>query len=794
MTERRRFSISVRALAEKTCRSGDLESRQGLGPAGAAAGHLAAAAVRAKRPAGYKAELPLSTVVSRGGLELQISGRADGAFWEEDRWVIEEIKATTAPPLFLGARREPLHAAQAELYAAMLARDKDLSEVAVDLTYVRVPGFSMRTSREILLRERLEQRLLDAALSHLEWLSLILEHRERRDVSLRALGLPLREFRPGQRELSRAVFAAARQEMRLLAEAPTGSGKTAAVLMGGLKALGHGHIEQVVFLTAKTSGRASPEAELERWRTAGAQLVSLTVSARELCCASAGTCQASQCSRARGLWDRLPMARRALFEAGCADRSAVEAVAASACVCPYLLGLALVPWADVVVCDYGYLFDPRVALSELTSSRRRLVIVDEAHNLVERGRGMWSASLRPEAILSAVKRLGSGARQLNRSATRLARAVAALRDSARPRLSIDRGAASLKSLVRAATSFVEQVHTAFAQGPSAVDIEALLGVHAECRSVLRLLERPAPADVWLGSEEELCLFCTDPAPRLRAVLDEAGASAVLLSATLSPLEYYHRCLGGRPQDPRLALASPFPKERFAALVAGRVSARFRHRRASAPKVADLIARAASSRIGCYLAFFPSYEYLETVAPILGTVAPHLDIAAQKRGASPQDNAAFLARLGPRDTRSFVGLAVLGGTFAEAIDLPGDRLLGVVIVGLGLPPPDERREAIREAFDASDGKGDEYAYLCPALTKVVQAAGRVIRTESDAGFALLIDDRFATERIRHLLPRSLGSACVVTSQTDLEARLRRHWESLLWPHEVAHSRAGDMISG
>lgn len=777
MSERRRVSIAVRALVEHACRSGDLDRPAGLGPAGPRAGQRAAAAVRRCRGAGYVAEVPLSTVVVGDDLELEIVGRADGV-WQDGEWrVVEEIKATTAPPLFLGANRDPLHAAQAELYAAMLARCEDRSEVAVDLTYVRVPGLQMRSSREVFTRQRLEQRLLDAARFHLSWLELIEKHKVGRDASLVGLRPPYGAFRPGQRELARAVFAAANRDVRLLAQAPTGSGKTAGVLYGALAALGHGLVEQVVFLTAKTSGRAAPEAELERMRADGARMTSVTLTAREQTCVGDGSCRAAQCPRAAGGWDRWPEARRALWEIGLANRLAVERIAAAHLVCPHLLGMSLVPWVDVVLGDYGYVFDPRVALASLTAPRRRLVVVDEAHNLVERGRVMWSAALSPGSIAAAARQLGSGRRGLRRSAARLARTLEEVRAASVPRASIDTAGSLHKGLVRAVKSFLDQAEAAFAEAPGQGVSDALVEVFFEGRSFLRLLESPAPHDRLIGTAAQLTVFCSDPAPRLGTILDEASSSAVLLSATLSPVEYYHRCLGCRSQDPSFSLPSPFSPNRFSVLVADQLSTRLADRATSAPQVAALIAAAVSARPGSYLAFFPSYEYLETVAPLLAKQSPQLELAAQRRGATAAQTEEFLAYLGPRDERSFVGLAVLGGTFSEAVNLPGDRLLGVVIVGLGLPPPDPRREAIREAFEASDGAGSDYAYLFPALTKIVQAAGRVIRSETDKGFALLVDDRFSRSRIRRLLFPALPQTAQIGTCDEVVRLLSVFWSGL-----------------
>ncbi len=711
----------------------------------------AISSVAARRGSGWQAELALSGRYRH----LRVRGRADG--YDAAAGVLEEVKTHRGDLARVPENHRQLHWAQLRVYGWLLCQQQGLAEIGLSLVY-----FDIATQRETALHEiaqaaDLQRHFEQLCDRFLDWAAQQLDHRQRRDAALGTLAFPHADFRGGQRLLSTAVYNAARSGRCLLAQAPTGIGKTVGTLFPLLKACPGQALDKIYFLTAKGPGRRTALDALAR---IGGGVLPLRVAelvARDKACEHPDkACHGDSCPLASGFYDRLPAARQAAADMPMLDAAALRDVAAAHAVCPYYLGQEMTRWADVVVGDYNHYFDAHAALHALASAAgwRVAVLVDEAHNLVERARAMYSAELDP-AVLREPRRAAPAA--LRRPLDRLQRAWRALDDA-------EAGDYRVCTAVPAAFATALQQASAavgdhLAEAPAQVD-GPLLQLHFDLLQFGRLIEsfgehslfdiRAESATGAANGRRALHLGLRNivPAPFLAPRFAAAHAS-VLFSATLAPLDFYGDILGLPATRAWVDVPSPFRADQLTVRLARRVSTRFRHREASLAPIARLMAEQFAARPGNYLAFFSSFDYLEQVAARFAAEAPQVPVWQQSRRMDEAARSAFLARFAAGS--SGIGFAVLGGAFAEGIDLPGERLIGAFVATLGLPQVNAFNEAMRQRLGRRFGAGYDYAYLYPGIRKVVQAAGRVIRTPEDRGVVHLIDDRFARPEVLRLLP-------------------------------------------
>lgn len=737
------LAVSVRTLCAFAAKAGDLDLRFVPAPSAqeGAAGHRL---VQARRGPGYESEVGLSTRFER----LLVRGRADG--YDPYRLRVEEIKTFRGDFDAIKANHRALHWAQARSYAWMLCERDALERVDVALVYL-----DLGTEKEVVLeesatRDALRQHFEGLCRRYLAWAEQEARHRAGIDHALGALAFPHGEFRAGQRELAQAVYRSATSGRHLLAQAPTGIGKTIATLFPLLKARPAKQFDKIFFLTAKTSGRAVALGALQVLGRELAPLRVLELSAREKVCEYPGqACNGEACPLARGFYDRLPAARSEAVQAAWLDRAGLRRIALAHEVCPYFLAQELVRWCDVVVGDYNYYFDGSAFLYALTRDEEWKValLVDEAHNLLERARGMYSAQLQIRT-LDAVR--GKAPPLIRKSLATLLREWHLLqRDQLAAYQPHDQIPERFARALQDAVSLMAEHFTARpdeAQGP-------LQQCFFDLLHFVRLAETFGKHSVFEsslaeGGEPSLAIRNLVPAPFLAARF-EACSSAACFSGTLAPFGFYRDTLGLPPDTATLDVGSPFRSEQLTVRVAMDVSTRFRDRAGSLAALTDIIAAQFAQRPGNYLAFFGSFDYLASASEAFAARHPEVPTWSQARGMREAERDTFLGRFAAGGQG--IGFAVLGGAFGEGIDLPGDRLVGAFVASLGLPQHDPPNEVMRERMDALFGDGYEYTYVYPGLQKVVQAAGRVIRTETDAGVLYLLDDRFARQEIRQLLP-------------------------------------------
>ncbi len=739
------YTVAVRALCEFAAKHGDLDLRFTPSPT-AQQGVNGHKTVAANRSASYRSEVSLAGQFRH----LIVRGRADG--YDVDGQVLEEVKTFKGELDRIPANHRDLHWAQAKVYGALLCRQFDLAELTVSLVYFDI---STQTQAPALLQVCKASELQDffEALCErfIRWADGEVLHRERRNAALGNLQFAHDAFRPGQRDLAKAVFNAARSGGCLLAQAPTGIGKTVASLFAMLKACDTEALDKVFYLTAKGSGRALALNALETISKSKSELPLRVIElvAREKSCEHPDkACHGDSCPLARGFYDRLPGARTAAVAAGALTQDTLRKIAHVHAVCPYYLAQEMVRWCDVIVGDYNHFFDGSALLHGLTlvNAWRVGVLVDEAHNLVDRARTMYSASLY-SAQLGSV--LAGAPVPLKKPLGRLQQRWSQVsKDQTDPYTVLADPPQAFAFALREAT---EAMSDYLAQNPS-VGEGAFLQFYFNSLQFARLLDsfgKHSQFDVTLEDMgSTLCVRNMLPAPFLKPRF-AAGQSVVLFSATLTPSNFYTDCLG-LPHDTRwLDVTTPFKPEQLAVHIVRNVSTRYSHRTRSLAPIARLIAAQYEHAPGNYIAFFSSYDYLDQAAAELALRQPHIRTWQQSRHMTDVEREAFLARFAVDGCG--VGFAVLGGSFAEGIDLPGTRLIGAFVATLGLPHHNPVNEALRRRLHGEFGTGYDYTYLFPGIRKVVQAAGRVIRSPTDRGVLHLIDDRFATPEVLRLLP-------------------------------------------
>ena len=738
------YEVAVRALCEFTAKQGDLDLRFTPSPSAleGIAGH---ALIASRRGEGYETEIRLGAEYGA----LRVRGRADGYDPEQNQ--LEEFKTYRGHLDRMPANHRALHWAQVKIYGWLMCQSRNLARIRLAIVY-----FDVASQRETVLveehsAEALREYFEAQCTSFLQWAEAELAHREARDASLNALTFPHASFHDGQRKLAESVYRAVKSGRCLMAQAPTGIGKTIGTIFPVLKAMPTERVDKLFFLVAKTSGRRLALDSLARLREREptTRLRVLELVARDKACEfPQNACFGASCPLAKGFYDRLPAAREEAARQNNLDQQTVREIALRHQVCPYYLSQELAKWADVVVGDYNYYFDSSAMLYAFTvfNDWRVVLLADESHNLIERGRKMYSASLAREALTAAKSEAPPFLRNvLDKVGRQWASFVNVQAEDYQTYPAIP------EKLLKALQQAVSSITDFIAEQPTAAS-EDLQGFYFNAMHFCRLAEQfddSSLFDVTTSERSsELCLRNVIPG-RFLAQRFASARSTTLFSATLSPPGFYRDVLGLPPDTTLLDVGSPFSADQLAVRVVRSVSTRYRDRAGSIEPIVSLLARQYDDRPGNYLAFFSSFDYLDRVADVFCARHPEVPIWRQSRGMAESERDSFLAKF--ETGGCGIGFAVLGGAFAEGIDLPGDRLIGAFVATLGLPQVNRINEEIQQRMESRFGAGYAYTYLYPGLQKVVQAAGRVIRTTTDRGVLYLIDDRFVETRVRRLLP-------------------------------------------
>ncbi len=765
------YPVSVRAIAEFALEGGDLmmeaasaeRMREGM------EGHIL---LQRQLDASWRTEESLSREVEITSIRIRVQGRADAVRRYENTLTVEEIKTTGRDPAAIGEEAYPAHWAQAQIYAAILCQRENFAFAEVAIVYYNLSGTKARFSR-FYSTEELESLFFGYVEKYANWLAALEIWRGRFQPSVRALKFPFDTYRAGQREMARNAYIAVRDKKRVMIEAPTGIGKTAAALFGALKASGEGRATAIFYLTARTTGRRAAEDAIDLMRGRGLFARSVTITAKEKACVP-GDLDCASCPYAQGYFDRHRAALVKALDMQKLDQQAIRALAEDFILCPFELSLGLTESADVIICDYNYAFDPRNRLQRFFLKKNDCaLLIDEAHNLPERARDMLSAPLCGRDIARLRRDIGKKD-AFYPALTKAARAFKWTEDmeqeaATRPD---DKLAAAADDLYQALYESVPRGHP---HGKQLVRL--MLDAMWYCRRHGEFDEKESRAlKAQDGKYLDAKIMCVNPSKHIDKCLSRVGG-AVLFSATLTPADFYARELSVDENngDALLSLPSPFPPENQLTLLM-EIPTRFRAREQTLSEVVRAIHEMAAAKVGNYIACFPSHAYLGMAYERFREMYPDVYIVRQAGKMSEDARAQFIAAFTPAPEKSMIAFIALGGVFAEGVDLPGERLVGAAIVSVAIPQICLEREVIREIMDDGEEGGYDFAYTYPGFRRVLQAAGRVIRTDSDRGIVLLIDERFGQEKYIALMPPNWRVHRVEGAE-GVKGAVGRFWKSM-----------------
>lgn len=772
--------ISVRNLVEFVMRSGDLDNRfSGINRV--LEGTRSHQKLQKAAGETYNSEVYLSLDLEYEGHSITLEGRADGIIIEDGRVTIDEIKTTARSLECIDENYNPLHWAQAKCYAYIYAKQNNLETIGVQLTYFRIDTEEKKNMVRHFNINELEEFFHGLIGEYAVWLSLEKTWESKRDESIEKLKFPYSIYRKGQRELAVAVYRTIKEGKKLFAQAPTGIGKTISTLFPSVKAVGEGHASKIFYLTARTTTRQAAEEAFSVMRESNLMFRTITLTAKDKICFKKGAaCSPEQCEYARGHFDRV---NNAIFDIlkneDNFSRKVVEEYSEKHRVCPFEYSLDLALHADCIICDYNYVFDPRVYLKRffLNTNGDYAFLIDEAHNLVDRSREMFSAELRKSSFLKLKKVMKTKDTGIYKALSKINTFMIGLRKECQDEGFIVKED-EIKELYKKLKSLIKESEDWLSKHHGSEEHEQLLELYFDSLAFIRISELFDEHYVnfieIVNSEVRVRLFCLDPSYLLREAFKRAK-TAVLFSATLSPLGYFRDILGGSVDDYMIKLPSPFDSKNLYLLIVDNVSTRYKKRESSYDRIAGIIESSVSQKNGNYMVYFPSYRYMDEVYSRFTGRCPGLDTIVQKGTMSEEERDAFLDLFQPGKSIGLVGFGVLGGVFSEGIDLKGDRLIGVIIVGVGLPQVNPEQDIIMKYYEKKNSMGFEYAYMYPGMNKVLQAAGRVIRSESDTGVVILIDERYSQQDYKGLFPDYWSHNIKVRKSSELEDSLKKFWK-------------------
>ena len=775
-----RVRLSVKSLVSFVLKGGSIDSRfTGLNRA--LEGSRIHRKLQKLAPEGYVAEVALRNTQKHKGVEYTVDGRADGLFFEDDLPVIDEIKTTAVPAELITEDFNMAHWAQGQCYAYFYCAEQKLKKAVVRLTYYQIDTEEIVRYKQEYTFAQLEGIYHTLLQGYEKWAMFTAEWEIKRNESITSLQFPFDSYRAGQREMAVGVYKTVVQGGQFFCQAPTGIGKTLSSLFPAVKAMGEGQTEKIFYLTAKTITRTAAQTAVQQLQGDGLNLKHVTLTAKDkVCFLDERNCNPEACPYAKGYFDRVnDVVFELLQKIDCFTRQEIEQAAKKYELCPFELSLDLSLWCDVVICDYNYLFDPEATLQRFFSERtgEYTFLVDEAHNLPDRAREMYSAQISKKEIWAVKKMVDKEDAKLSKALTKLNSEIVKIKKELKA-LDTDHFAgeeprkevlAVLRSAMPPFEGYLEKHRTNLQSG--------VLEAYFSIRFFLKISEiyNSSYVTFYEQSREDVSVqfLCLDPSAFVRTAF-EKGKAAVLFSATLTPLEFYMQTLGDEEDAKKASFTSPFNREHLCLLVESTVSTKYKDREDTLEQVAESILSFATAKRGNYIVYFPSYKYLQQVYEVFSELGAAMKTVCQQSGASEEEREEFL-KLFDKEDENILAFCVMGGMFSEGVDLVGNKLQGCCIVGVGLPQINPKLEQMKEYYNADNKDGYAYAYRYPGMNKVLQAAGRVIRTADDKGVVLLIDSRFGTREYRNLFPLHWGHAKSVHGAVEIQDEIRAFWD-------------------
>lgn len=763
MEEIQTIRISVRNLVEFILREGDIDNRTSgsMEKDAMQQGSRLHRKIQKQMGSGYQAEVPLKYLYPCERFVLQVEGRADGILEEEQGVAIDEIKGVMRD---LGHIEKPIgvHLAQAKCYAFFYGKQNHLKQIGVQMTYCNLETEEIKRFREVYTVAELEEWFQELAHAYEKWALYQIEWREIRNHSIRRTEFPF-PYREGQRNLVSSVYRTILRKKKLFIQAPTGVGKTMATIFPAVRAIGEELGEKIFYLTAKTITRTVAEQAFDTLRETGLRYKAITLTAKEkICFCETPECNPEACPYAKGHYDRV---NDAVFDLLKREekmtREVLEIQAEKFCVCPFEMSLDVALWVDAVICDYNYVFDPNAHLKRFFSeggNGEYLFLIDEAHNLVERGREMYSASIYKEDLLLIRRLVKTDAPKLAKRLEECNKQFLELKkecETYQIQESVSHIALKFMNVMGEMERYLEECEHGEKR-------EQILDFYFQVRDFLSIYEGIDEnyviyTELESGGRFLLKLLCVNPSVNLQKYLEQ-GNSTIFFSATFLPIHYYKKLLSTKTDDYAIYAESVFPEKNRLLLFGRDVSTKYTMRTADMyERFAKYILQMALGKEGNYMAFFPSYRLMESVyqsfqKQVEQSQNETIECVLQSQFMGEEAREIFLENFEEEREGTLVGFCVMGGIFSEGIDLTADKLIGAAIVGTGIPQVCTERELIRQYFEKDGMSGFDFAYLYPGMNKVLQSAGRVIRTEEDKGVLLLLDDRFFGRQYREIFPR------------------------------------------
>lgn len=779
--EKQQVKISVRNLVEFIFRSGDLDNRRS-GKADMEAmqkGSRLHRKIQGRMDTAYLAEQSLVHEVDCGTYSIRLEGRADGIILGDELITIDEIKGVF---MDIYGMEEPVyvHLAQAMCYAYIYASQNDRKKMGIQMTYANLDTEDIRRFQQEYTFQELEEWFTELMERYRKWTDYSMKWRKDRNGSMEGLEFPF-PYRAGQRELVSGVYRTIVRKKQLFIQAPTGVGKTMSTVFPAVRAVGEGYGEKIFYLTAKTITRTVAEEAFQILRGRGLKYKVVTITAKEkLCAFKEMECNPVHCPYAKGHYDRVNDAVYDLYtnQEFC-SRELLEEYADKWQVCPFEMCLDLSLWMDGVICDYNYVFDPNVHLQRFFSEGTKgdyIFLIDEAHNLVERGREMYSAALYKEDVLEAKRQMKNFSKKIERGLERVNKQMLEFKRECET-YNVLEGIGNLPVTIANLQGEIEKF---MEEHPDFDWPEESLQMYFDLRNFMNIYELVDEnyviySELEPGGKFKMKLYCVNPAVNLQNCLDK-GISAVFFSATLLPIQYYRSLFSTREDDYAMYAQSPFPPEKKCLLICRDVSSKYTRRGYEEyRRIASYIDKTIRQKQGNYMVFFPSYRLLEDVSDIFEEEFQTEEIVCIRQSPSMREleREEFLDQFRGIEADTLVGFCVMGGIFSEGIDLIGDSLIGALVVGTGIPQVGYEREILKNYYDGKGRNGFDYAYRYPGMNKVLQSAGRVIRTDEDKGVILLLDERFLYHEYLQLFPAEWGDYQTCRLE-DVEEKLERFW--------------------
>lgn len=774
------IKISVRNLVEFVLRSGDIDNRRGRSGQKEAMqeGSRAHRKIQRRMGASYQPEVPLKIEIHEEKYQLVVEGRADGIIIEETGVTIDEIKGVY---MDIHALEAPIdvHLAQAKCYAYIFALKEELQEISVQMTYCNLDTEEIRRFKESYSFEEISKWFTSVINRYKKWADFQYEARMERNESIARLEFPY-PYREGQKELAAGVYRTIRREKNLFIQAPTGTGKTITTVFPAVKAVGEELADKIFYLTAKTITRTVAKEAFDVLRHHGYLGRVITITAKEkLCLCEEMDCNPLHCPYAEGHYDRV---NDAVFDLINRERDITREVLIAQAekfrVCPFEMCLDTTLWVDAIICDYNYVFDPNVYLKRFFAEGVKgdyLFLIDEAHNLVERGRKMYSAVLYKEDFLKIKKIMKQYSRKCVKALEKGNSHLLELKRQCENYEILD----NIGGLIFALMQLGAALEEFFLKDITFPEKKEVQDFYLELRHFLNMYERVDENYVIYSEHEadgrfKLKLYCVDTAVNLQECLDK-GKSTIFFSATLLPIQYYKKLLSTKEDNYAVYAKTVFSKEQRLLVIGTDVSSKYtRRNEGEFAKIARYIYETAQGKKGNYMAFFPSYKMMEQVLEKFYALnLGEMDCVVQETGMREQEREAFLESFRTKRDNTLVGFCVMGGIFSEGIDLKNEALIGAIIVGTGLPQISNEREILKNYYDKRCGEGFDYAFRYPGMNKVLQAAGRVIRTMEDKGVIVLLDERFLQREYLRMFPREWENYETVTVES-VQAKVKKFW--------------------